>query len=62
MLRLPEAADIFESFAITEQENAYTSLLAYLLQASHALRKRVLEFARPELAPYALGATADRAR
>lgn len=60
MLRSPQTADIFEIFAITEQENAYTSLIAYLLQTSAPLRKHILQVALPELAPFAVDATASR--
>lgn len=43
MLESPTSADAFEIFGITERENAYTSLLAYLLTASASLTEHVLK-------------------
>lgn len=51
MLESPTSADVFEIFGITERENAYTSLLAYLLKASVVLTEHVLKLGFSEPPP-----------
>lgn len=51
MLESPTSADAFEIFGITERENAYTSLLAYLLKASAFLTEHVLKLGFSEPPP-----------
>lgn len=60
MLKSLPAADVFEIFSITERENSYTSLLAYLLAASERLREQLIRRAFDGPTPLAGSFTVER--
>lgn len=60
MLDSPSTADVFELLGSVERENAYTSLIAYLLKASEPLRARLIQEAFGRPTPPASAFTVER--